>query len=251
MKGMKVRKYLLKKIKKGEKIHFSLIDPVKRLRLEYLEIARKLERCGTDAILIGGSTKISRKILDGIVKEIKENIKIPIILFPSSRSYISKYCDAILFISLLNSTDPRYIVGEQARGAVIIKKIEIEVIPTAYLVFEPGMAVGKKGKAKVLSHTDYNKAVQYALYAQILGFSFIYLETGSGGFPLSDKMIKTIRKETEIPLIVGGGIRTAEIAREKIKAGADIIVTGNIIEEDLPDLSRVQKIISAIKNAQS
>lgn len=245
MVNVKVKEYLIKKIKQGEKIHLSLIDPADQRPEKVLQIANKLQNWGTDGFLIGGSYNVRKEKLDEIVKNIRDGTVVPIILFPSSVAYITKYAHAIFFLSLLNSNDPRYIVREPARGAPIIKRYQIEPISVGYLLIEPGMRVGKKGKARLIKRDDYQSAIEYALFAQYIGTDFLYLEAGSGSpQPVPNKMIKAVKKEITIPLIVGGGIVNAKIAKEKIEAGADVIVTGNIIEKKLPSL---EKIISTVK----
>ncbi len=242
---MRVKKYLMRKLKKGERLHFTLIDPAEQSPEKASELARSAERFGTDAILVGGSYKVKQEKLDLTVELIKKRVKVPVILFPSSVAYISRYANAILFLSLLNSKDLRYVVGEPAKGASIIGKLKIQPISTAYLVFEPGQRVGKKGKARLIREKDKEKAVELALFAKFVGFDFLYLEAGSGASKtVPSSMIRAIKERVDIPIIVGGGIKTPELAKEKIKAGADIIVTGNIIEEN-PDFAK--HIISEIK----
>ena len=222
---MKIRRYLMKKIKKGEKLHLSLIDPANQNPEKSAALAKFADNLGTDAILIGGSyaLKNSEK-LDNTIREIKKITNLPVILFPSSISYISKYADAIFFLSLLNSKDPRYIVREPAKGAPIIKKINLEIIPVAYLIVEPGMTAGKRGKAKLIKRDNIQSVLEYALFAEFVGFDFLYLEAGSGSpKPVPDNMIKAIKKETSFPLIVGGGIKSPEIARRKIISGTDTV----------------------------
>lgn len=242
---MDVKKYILNRVKKGEKLHFTLIDPAEQKPEKASLVVRKAEMFGTDAVLVGGSYKVRQEKLDSTVKMIKKTVKIPVILFPSSVAYISKYADAILFLSLLNSEDTKYIVDEPARGAPIIKKLKIQPISTAYLVFKPGQRVGKKGKAKLIREKDKERSVGLSLFAEFVGFDFLYLEAGSGATKtVPTSIIREIRKEIDIPIIVGGGIKTSELAKEKIESGADIIVTGNIIEKN-PDL--LKYIISEIK----
>lgn len=242
---MKVKEYLMRKIDKGERLHLSLIDPAEQSSEKAISLAKFVADIGTNAILIGGSYAVKQEKLNDTIRGVKETISLPIILFPSSVAYISKYADAILFLSLLNSKDPKYIVLEPAKGAPIIRKLGIQQIPTAYLVFEPGMRVGKRGKAKLLREKDIDRAVELALFAEYVGFDLLYLEAGSGApKTVPNSIIKAIRKETNIPIIVGGGIRIPEVAEEKLKAGADIIVTGNIIEKNSEILKH---IISAVK----
>jgi len=235
----------MKKLKE-EKLHFTLLDPDKDNELKPADLAMIADMAGTDAILVGGSSPITKTKLDQTIRQIKKRTELPVILFPSSVGYLSSLADAVFYMSLLNSNDPRYIIREPAKGAPIIKKMGIEPISMGYLVIEPGMTVGKVGKAELIKRDDVKSAVEYAIHAQYLGIKFFYLETGSGSpEPVPAKMIKAVKKEIDIPVIVGGGISTPKIAREEIKAGADIIVTGTSLEKG--EIKQVQEIISAIK----
>ena len=154
------------------------------------------------------------------------------ILFPGSHGGISKYADAIFFMSLLNSRNPFFITGSQALGAFTVKRYGIEPIPMAYLVIEPGETVGWVGDAKPIPRHKPKIAAAYALAGQYLGMRFVYLEAGSGARePVPPEMISLVRKVIDVPLIVGGGIRTGEQARKAVEAGADIIVTGTAVEK--------------------
>lgn len=244
----KVQNYIKRKIEKGKKLHFTLIDPdPKKVSVDDVEWKVKhAEKFGTDAIMIGGSTGIEQKYLDKIVKKVKECCSLPTILFPNGINGISKYADAIFFMSLLNSRDPFWISHIQAQGALRVKKAGIEPIPMGYIVVEPGMKVGKVGRALLIRRKKIKEAVAFALAAEYMGMSLVYLEAGSGAHkPVPTKMVKKVRETISIPLIVGGGIREPKQALERIKAGADIIVTGTITEENF---DRMKEIIHAIKN---
>ncbi|MDI6721697.1 MAG: geranylgeranylglyceryl/heptaprenylglyceryl phosphate synthase [Candidatus Aenigmarchaeota archaeon] len=241
-----VKDYILKGAKKG-KMHFSLIDPdPMKVSTETIgELARELERYGSSAIMVGGSTNVRQKFLDDLVKGIKSGTSLPVILFPGGVNGISRYADAIFFMSLMNSTDPWWITGVQAEGAVAVRESGIEPISMGYLIIEPGMKAGQVGKADLIPRTDGVRAAEYALAAQYLGISFVYLEAGSGADkPVPPEMISKVKKSIGIPLIAGGGIRTPQAADAALSAGADIIVTGTIIEDDT---KKVRDIIDVVK----
>lgn len=263
----KTEKYIEKKLSHG-KMHVSLLDPdPRKMTIDQLsELARRVKKAGSDLIIVGGSTlsiplrdKISymmtgilpeqkNPFLDEAVKEMKK-IGLPIVLFPGGINGITKEADAILFMSLLNSRDPKWISRIQAHASLQIKKMKLEAIPMAYLIIEPGMKVGKVGKASPVPRHDSRKAASYALAAQYFGFRYVYLEAGSGApLPVPSEMIKAVRDETNIRLIAGGGIRTPDAAMTACKAGADIIVTGTILEEDP---SRIEGIIRAVHSAKN
>lgn len=243
---MKVWKYLEDRLNEPKKLHFTLIDPAEQSPELAGKLAQLAERARTDVVLIGGSYSVKQKKLDETIQEIKERTELPVILFPSSTKYLSRFADAIFFMSLLNSKSLKYVVEEPRKGAPIIEKLGIETISMGYLVIKPGMKVGKKGKAKLIKRDDIKTAVEYALFTKYSGRRLLYLEAGSGApKPVTNKMIKAVKGAIDIPLVVGGGIRSSKVAREKVRAGADIIVTGNIVEENNAQL---EKIISAIKN---
>lgn len=235
-------------------LHFSLIDPdPKKLGIdEIIERVEALEKYGTSAFMVGGSTGVTQKILDATVAAIKDHSRLPVILFPGNADTgISKYADAIFFMSLLNSKSQIWISGMQARGANAVKQAGIEPIPMAYLVIEPGMKVGRVGKAKLIKQKESYKAAAYALAAQYFGMRFVYLEAGSGATkPVPDEMIMVVRGTVQTPLIVGGGLRSAEAVEKKLHAGADIIVTGTAIENDFEKMKEIVHTIKRYRKIQ-
>ncbi|ANF21901.1 geranylgeranylglyceryl/heptaprenylglyceryl phosphate synthase [Thermococcus piezophilus] len=227
----KVESYIHEKLEKG-KLHFVLLDPDDIGPEMAGKIAEMSEEVGVDAIMIGGSTGAEGDVLDSVVRAIKESSSLPVILFPGSHGGINKYADAIFFMSLLNSRNPFFITGAQALGAFQVKRYRIEPIPMAYLIIEPGETVGWVGDAKPIPRHKPKIAAAYALAGQYLGMRLVYLEAGSGApEPVPPEMIAVVKKVIDVPLIVGGGIRSGEQAKTAVKAGADIIVTGTAIEK--------------------
>ncbi len=215
-----------------KKLHFSLIDPDKQEPREAGAIARVAEKAGSSAIMVGGSTLVSRKQVDETVLAIKDETTLPVILFPSSAKYLSRYADAVFFMSLLNSRDVDYVIREHVKGAFFIRETGIEPISMGYLIVEPGMTVGRIGKVDPIKRNDVETAVGFALAAKYLGMRFLYLEAGSGApQPVPNEMITAVKKNVDLPLLVGGGIRDPDTAKEKSSAGADIIITGTTLEE--------------------
>lgn len=247
---MNVLEYIYKTLEK-RKMHMTLLDPAKQSPERSAEIASYIEKIGTDAIMIGGSTNINQSIMDETLIRIKEVAKIPTIIFPNGLQSISKYADGIYFMSMLNSSDRAFLIENQMRGAPVIKKIGIEPIPMGYVVVEPGMTVGRVGKAILLKRDDIESAVGYALAAQFLGMKLVYFEAGSGSpAPVPETMIKAVRKEVSIPIIVGGGITDEDKARKIIEAGADIIVTGTLIERFSDYGERLKNIVGVVRGAK-
>jgi phosphoglycerol geranylgeranyltransferase len=236
------------KLTEEKKLHFSLIDPDKQTTETAGRIAKTVTEVGSSAIMVGGSTVQTQEQVDETVKAIKDNSNLPIILFPSGAKFLSKYADAVFFMSLLNSRNIDFIIREHVKGAPFVKKFGLEPISMGYIIVEPGMTAGKVGDADLVKQDDVKTAVGYALAAQYLGMKLLYFEAGSGAYyPVSDEMIKSIKESADIPLIVGGGIRTPETAREKVRAGADIIITGTTLEKEKNLKKTLTNIIKAIE----
>ncbi len=228
----RVEEYLLDKIRKDGAIHMTLIDPEKATVSIASHISDEAESSQTAAIMIGGSTFVSTSHLDKVVKAIKKAVKIPVVLFPNNITGVSRHADAIWFMSLLNSSDPYFITGAQVLSAPIIRKFNLEAIPLGYIIVGEGSAVSVVGRACPIPHNKPELAAAHALAAQYLGMHFVYLEAGSGAKqPVPSEMIKTVKELVHIPLIVGGGIKTGEQVKEVVNAGADVIVTGTVVEE--------------------
>ncbi len=246
---MTVMQNLRDMIAKEGTLHMALIDPDKQSPEDAGKIAARMLEAGTDAVLIGGSTGVTNENLSSTTLAIKKASGLPVIHFPGSASALSKDVDAILFMSMLNSTDVNWIIGAQVYAAPILKKMGIETIPMGYVIVEPGMKVGEVGKADCIKRDDIKRAVSYALACQMLGMDMVYFEAGSGADrPVPPEMIRAIKEAIDIPLIIGGGIRTPEAAAAAREAGADIIVTGTLLEQ-CSDGSKLKAVVSAAKGA--
>jgi phosphoglycerol geranylgeranyltransferase len=227
----------------------ALIDPEKQEPEKAGKMAEAAEKAGSCAILVGGSTNPGQDVLDRTLVEIKKRSRLKTILFPSSSAMLSKHADAIFFMSLLNSKDRRYLIEEQARGARFVKESKLEVIPLGYIVIDRGQKVGEVGRVEIIDESDMEKITGYALAAQLFGMRAVYLEKGSGADkPIAKDTISAVKRAIDVPLIIGGGVRTPEQARERSKAGADYIVTGTLMEETpIQELCRtLGEIIEAI-----
>lgn len=245
----RVESYLLDRIDRDGCIHITLIDPQKTSPTEAVNVASQAEAGGSSAIMVGGSTLASNSDLDEIVKEIKAHVHVPVILFPNNVVGISKYADAIWFMSLLNSASPYYIIEAQALGSPVVKRYGLEAIPMGYLIVGEGCAAGFVGNARVISYKYPEIATAYALAGVMLGMRFIYLEAGSGATDaIPPEMISKVKKTIDVPLVVGGGIRDPPDAETASKAGADIIVTGTITELGGSVTERVRGLVSSIAN---
>ncbi len=243
----RVENYINDELKKHKKICFALLDS------ENFEdiagVAKKVQSLGASAILVGGSSAIDQLDLDKLVISIKSIISIPVILFPGNVTGVSPNADAILFTSLLNSEDPYFISGAQALGALLVKKYNIEPLPTGYIIIGDNTTAWFIGRAKGIPFEKSNIAVMYSLAAQYLGMRFVYLEAGSGAKKnVSAEMISNVRKYYDGLLIVGGGIKNSSIAKELAEAGADILVVGTLLERDPDWEKKFSDIVMAIRS---
>lgn len=243
---MKVKEYLKNKLNQGA-VHITLIDPVRQLPEAAGRLAETAQEVGSDLIFIGGSSGVTQRGMMETVDVVKQQANIPVIFFPAGTEALCFNFDAFLFLSLLNSRNPQYITGANSRVAMLLKRFKMELISVGYILVEPGMKLGELGEAELISRENFWKAVEYALTAEFMGMDFVYLEAGNGAAqPVPAGMIRAVKREISIPLIVGGGIRTAIDARRVRQAGADIIVTGTIIE-NAGYRERLRSILSALK----
>jgi len=244
----KVYNYIINEINRRGSLYFILIDPDKP-NSNLQKFIRIATDCGVDGFFIGSSLLLSENF-EKCVKTVKKNTDKPVIIFPGSIYQISKHADAILFLSVLTSTNTEYIIGQQTLASPIIFKYGIEPISTAYILIESGKMTSATfiSQSKPIPRDKPDIAIAYSLTAQYLGMKLIYLEAGSGADnSVPVELIQGIKNFVKIPLIVGGGIKNPETAFEKSKAGADIIVTGNILE-DTPE-KKIKGLISEFVNA--
>lgn len=236
------------RLTKNKHLHFSLLDPDKQKPKDAGHIAKMVTEAGSSAIMIGGSTLLSQKQVDDTVKAIKKQTHLPTILFPSGAKFLSSYADAVFFMSLLNTRNINYLIREHMKGAPFVKQAGLEPISLGYVIVEPGMTVGRIGEADLVKADDVKTAIGYGLAAEYLGMKLFYLEAGSGApFPVSDVMIAGVKKQLSIPLMVGGGINNAQVAKIKAQAGADIVVTGTALEQKQDLKKTVSDIVAALE----
>ena len=229
--------------------HLTLIDPDSQSPAEAGQMARAGAKGGTDAIMVGGSTGATGRILEDTVEEIKKQVDLPVVLFPSCAGGLCGNADAVFFMSLLNSRNSNYLIDNQALGAPLVRRYGLESIPMAYILVEPGGTVAWVGDAKTIPRNKPEIAVAYALAGKYLGMRLVYLEAGSGADrSVPPTMVKSVKKALGSSLlVVGGGIRSGETARELAEAGADLIVTGTAVEKSEDITSFVRKIAGSIK----
>ncbi|GAB6282946.1 MAG: geranylgeranylglyceryl/heptaprenylglyceryl phosphate synthase [Ignavibacterium sp.] len=231
---MNVYNHILNVINKFGAAYFILIDPDKLPSENLKTFLKTCEESEIDGLLIGGSLMINNNFHQ-YIDEVKRNTKLPIIIFPSGVEHLSKSADAVLFISLISGRNPEFLIGKHISAAPIVKQLNLETISTGYILIDSGSTT----TVEYISGTfpiPRNKneiAIATALAGQYLGMKFIYLEAGSGADNyVPFEMIKSVTSSCEIPIIVGGGIKSPQVASQMVANGAKIIVTGNHFEDE-------------------
>jgi len=247
---LSVENYLKATLKKKKALLFVLIDSEISEIKSTVKLAKEVEKIGASAILVGGSSANDQLGMAETVKILKKSIKIPIILFPGNVTGVVPGADAILFSSLLNSDNPYFISQAQALGAPNVLKFGLEPLPTAYIIIGEGTSAWFVGSARTIPFEKSNLAAMYALSAQFLGMRFVYLEAGSGAKSnVKPEMVTAVRKVFKGFLIVGGGIKNTQTAVELVKAGADGIVIGTMLEKG-GSLKTLADIVKTIQNVR-
>jgi putative glycerol-1-phosphate prenyltransferase len=236
----------------GVKSFAVLIDPDKTDTSTCLQLIRNSVENKVDFFFVGGSL-ITGNNMGQVIKLIKTHTSVPVILFPGSNLHIDMSADALLFLSLISGRNPDFLIGQHVISAPILKKSSLEILPTGYILVESG----KQTTVSYMSNTTpipYDKpeiAACTAMAGEMLGLKLIYLDAGSGAQrAITPKMISTVRKSVDVPLIVGGGIRSANEAYEAMLAGADTIVIGNGIEKNPALLAEVSEKIDDFNKAK-
>jgi phosphoglycerol geranylgeranyltransferase len=209
-----------------------LIDPDRSRNSDYLALAEAASECGVDAILVGTSFMMAGHFPTA-VKEIKARANLPVIIFPGSYTQITSSADAILYTSLISGRNPQYLIDEQVKGAPFIKAAGLETIPTGYMLIESGPLTSVQfiSGSLPIPRGKPDIACAHALAAQYLGMQLVYLEAGSGaGQPVPVEMVQAVAGTIEIPILVGGGLRTPDDCAARVEAGASFIVMGTRLE---------------------
>ncbi len=212
--------------------YIILIDPDKQSIEESVSLAKEAEQEGADVIFVGGSL-LSMPFFDKLIEELKKNVTLPVVIFPGGVQQVSPRADAILFMSLISGRNPEFLIGKHVAAAPVIKATGLETIATGYMLIESGTATSAEfmSNTKPIPRDKTQIAIAHGLAAEFLGMKLLYLEAGSGAHnPVPNEMISGVAKSCNLPLIVGGGIKSPEAARQKVEAGASFIVTGNVLE---------------------
>ncbi|MDP2686369.1 MAG: geranylgeranylglyceryl/heptaprenylglyceryl phosphate synthase [Aequorivita sp.] len=221
----------LKSVAKREKLLTILIDPEKFTISETKSFLKKIPK-ETTHLFVGGST-VENGQTEETVKALKAETKLPVFLFPGDYSHITPIADALLFLTLLSGRNAEYLVGQQIKSISKLKNTSLEIISTGYILIDGGnhSAVSKVTKTEPLPQENIEEIVHTALAGQYMGAKLIYLEAGSGAtFPIKPEIISEVKKAINIPLIVGGGIKSETQKQAAYKAGADMVVMGTAFE---------------------
>lgn len=221
-----------------------LIDPDKYSVPALMAILYSADELKIDIILVGGSLVSDR--IDSVLEIIKKNTNIPVLLFPGSLMQLSKKADAILLLSLISGRNPDYLIGNHVLAAPYLKNSGLEIIPTGYILVGEGnvSSVEYISNTRPIPSDKTDLVVATAIAGELLGNKFIYLESGSGASqPIKPELIREVKRNISVPLIVGGGIRNPDHATAISEAGADIIVVGNAVEKNMDLLEPLVKAI--------
>lgn len=240
--------------KENKKSIAVLVDPDKAedpTRLQHL-INLASENC-VDYFFVGGSLVTSANLSE-VVKRIKENVTIPVVLFPGNAIQVDASADGLLFLSLISGRNPELLIGQHVVAAPVLRNTRLEVIPTGYMLINSGKitSVAYISNTTPIPDDKYSLAASTALAGQMLGLRTIYIDAGSGAEKeISPRMIAAVRKSVSIPLIVGGGINSSQKANTALEAGADMIVIGNALEKHPDLLTEIADKIYAWNKASS
>lgn len=248
MKNGRVYNYIRRKIREDGGILLALVDPDKQPFEKGARVARAAYEGGADVILVGGSIGAQGMILDKTTKMIRDEVDIPIVLFPGNVGTITHYADATYFMYVLNSRDVYWVSTVQIQGAPVVKRMGIEPIPTAYIVVEPGRAVGWISNANLVPRNKPELGAATALAGEYMGAKLVITDCGSGpSSPAPAKFISAIKSVITVPYFYAGGCKTPEQAKAIIKAGADGIHIGTAFE--MNDYNKVVEKVSAMVKA--
>lgn len=232
--------------KKQQKKSFAvLIDPDKMRRDNMEKIIRLSTDAKVDYFFVGGSLVVINTV-DENIQQIKAGCDIPVVLFPGAPSQVSRYADALFFLSLISGRNPELLIGQHVLSAPMIRQSGLEVIPTGYMVIDGGAptSVSYIANTSPIPSDKNDIALCTAMAGEMLGLKLIYMDAGSGAKkPVNESMIARVAQNISVPLVIGGGIRTPEKARANCEAGADVIVVGNAIEKDIDLIKEISAAV--------
>ena len=221
-------------VKKGQKLLAILLDPDKSKISEIENIVYRIHKIKADYIFVGGSM-VENNFTEHFVSELKKQTTIPIILFPGDYSQITNKADGLLFLTLLSGRNPEYLIEQQIKAVPFLKNSNLEIIPTGYILIDGGTnsSVLNVSRTTPIAQDNIELAVATSVAGMYTGKQLIYLEAGSGAKNnVNSAMIREVKKQLNIPLIVGGGIRTKEQLKNVYNCGADLVVIGTAFENN-------------------
>ncbi|WP_053976896.1 geranylgeranylglyceryl/heptaprenylglyceryl phosphate synthase [Mangrovimonas xylaniphaga] len=227
----------------GERLLAVLLDPDKLQMDRVVNLMEKINKSIATHIFVGGS-EVDEHVTPILVAEIKKYTLLPVIIFPGDVCQISEQADALLFLSLISGRNPEYLIGKQVQAVQKLREANLEIIPTGYLLIENGKetAVQRVTHTLPMSKDNVQNIVDTAKAGELLGMKLIYLEAGSGAMhPIGADIIKKVKEDLRIPLIVGGGIRNMDALGQAYNAGADMVVIGTAFEQDETFFDRLQQ----------
>ena len=243
-----MKQEILHSIRTAEKKQIAvLLDPDKTTLAELPNVCAHIAQAEPDYLFVGGSTVTDS--IDLFVRRLKEELNIPVVLFPGNASQFSPVADAMLYLSLISGRNAELLIGQQVKSALCIHQSGIETIPTGYMLIDGGRqsTTEKVSQTTPIARTDIHTAVSTALAGELLGQKLIYLEAGSGALQsVPTEMISEVKRHLSIPLVVGGGIRSEEQICEILRAGADLIVIGNYFETKPEEMKRFCEVVEKI-----
>jgi len=225
-----------------------LIDPDKLTEDHYASLAKKAQESGVDFLFVGGSLLTSDNLFR-CIRILKSNSNIPVVLFPGNTYQVSRNADAMLFLSLISGRNPDMLIGMHVIAAPYVKLSGVETIPTGYMLIDSGKptSVSYMSNSFPIPYDKKDIAACTAMAGEMLGLRMIFMDAGSGAeTSVSEEMIRFVKDSIQVPLIIGGGIRTPEKARSILNAGADTIVIGNRFEEDPGLISSFTGVINEL-----
>jgi putative glycerol-1-phosphate prenyltransferase len=233
----------------GKKTLAVLIDPDSTNRESLMATCDACNEAGIGLILVGGSL-ITNGFFEECVALIRQHTDIPVILFPGNIMQVSKDADAILFLSLISGRNPDLLIGKHVLAAPVLKQSGIEVIPTGYILVDGGRITSVSYMSSTIPIPSEKSSIAActAMAGEMLGLKLIYMDAGSGAQNhVPPGMIKAVREAVQVPVFVGGGMRTAEQALAVCEAGADVVVIGNAFEKDPSLIRNIAEAVRGVK----
>ena len=233
---------ILESIQNGEKLLAILVDPDKMIPEGISGFFQGVNNSIITHVFVGGST-VNDEATEILVLEIKKHTILPVILFPGDVTQITEEADALLFLSLISGKNPEYLIGKQVEAVSKLRTSQLEIIPTGYILIENGKetSVQKVTRTQPMVRSNIHQIVDTAKAGELLGMKLIYLEAGSGAtHPITNEIVSAVKQDLQIPLIVGGGIKSKQQLDIVFNAGADLVVIGTAFEEDTSFFNQIK-----------